>query len=97
MPSDNLQTLARCRALALAAMVQAGGNPSWVVVGRPATPAAASPAAAPLNDREREILAHVEPRVVAALERLIRHLRPVDVPPRGPALRSVQGRGFERV
>lgn len=48
MTADMLNTLARCKALALAAMIEAGGRPCWVA-------SAAPPAAAP-PDRERALL-----------------------------------------
>jgi hypothetical protein len=49
MKSDTLRTFARCRALALAAMIEAGGKPCWVATYAPdGSPAAGRPVPGPI-------------------------------------------------
>jgi hypothetical protein len=66
--TNNIDTLARCHTLALAAMANAAK-------------AAHGPAeiGAPLSDRERELLAGFGPSALARIERTLQRLRP-DVP-----------------
>ena len=47
MKADNLAHLARCKALAIAAMIEAGGKPCWVAATRGATAVETAAAAAP--------------------------------------------------
>lgn len=82
---DTLHSLARCRALALAAMIEAGGRPAWVAADPPAAakrsrrqPARqrlpAAGAGETLTARERKQLAHVPPRVIQSIARALSHL-----------------------
>ena len=90
MPS-NLATFARCRALALAGMIEAGGKPCWVATGARSRPVAAkaapapasvkaTPVAGPLTPAERERLAFCSPRLLASISRALEHLPAVPVP-----------------
>ena len=90
MPS-NLATFARCRALALAGMIEAGGKPCWVATGARSRPVAAKAAPAPasvkathvvgpLSDAERVQLASCPPRVLASISRALERLSSVPVP-----------------
>ena len=54
MKPDTFATFARCRAAALAAMIQAGGKPLWVAAGPP-PPAARAVAAKPPPQRGRTV------------------------------------------
>lgn len=92
MTSATLNTFSRCRTLALAAMIDAGGKPCWVAT-RKAAPAAAAkaapapaslkaaPAGGPLSDAELKLLAACPPRLLASISRALEHLPAVPVPP----------------
>jgi hypothetical protein len=82
MASNDLATLARCRALALAAMIDAGGNPQWVATRSPPAALAAAPAAA----REAMLLAAMPPLLAA---RLRRTLARIDAGPTAAAMASL--------
>jgi hypothetical protein len=83
MKADNLACLARCKALALAAMIDAGDKPCWVAAAAAPLPAAAAAAPAPpaprpatwtpgLTPKEREKVKHCPVHFIAALERALR-------------------------
>jgi hypothetical protein len=75
--------LARAKALALQAMIDAGGKPAWVRCAAPA--AAPRPRPAGLTDEERGRFAHTSARFIASLDRVLRSLErgPLVVPLRG--------------
>ena len=90
MPTDNLAILARVKALALAACIEAGGRPCWVAANasaalddsltRARSPGCmASGVRGPLTPRELDILSHCSPRLIASLQRAILAIE------RGPA------------
>jgi hypothetical protein len=88
MSKDNLQMLARCRALALAAMIDAGGKPCWVAVAPASNDSADAPAPAPLSDRELRKLEGLPSKLLAAIERTLLRL-PEAAPAPAPLPRSV--------
>ena len=71
MTADTLATFARCRAMALAAMISAGGRPCWVAC-RPASAAHGErPEPHGLTTEEREKLACFSARGLETIERLL--------------------------
>jgi hypothetical protein len=80
---------ARCRSLAVAAMIQAGGKPCWISLG--VTPAAlpAPRSGATLSAREREKLSGFSAAGLTVVERALAR---VSVGPTPEALATVAGR-----
>jgi hypothetical protein len=85
MTPDTMHTLARCKSLALGAMISAGGKPAWVATAGPAAPPPPRPSrssaepAGPVNAlgftaREQQKLSALSPKVHAALAKLLSHL-----------------------
>jgi hypothetical protein len=83
MTTSTLNTLARCKALALAAMLDAGGKPCWVAAGPAPRPVVSAAAPAPrhrppgrstpgLTPGEREKVKHCPAYLILALERALR-------------------------
>jgi hypothetical protein len=84
MTADTLHTFARCRSLALAAMIEAGGKPCWVAAGpspkaRPALPALPGvqgenrPVGLPLTPAERLKYPGIDDSLAAAMNRAFAH------------------------
>jgi hypothetical protein len=61
-PTETTNPLARCKALALAAMIDAGGKPCWVAAHAPEGSPAARPASPPPPPR-RHVAAAYQPRL----------------------------------
>ena len=74
MTAETLRTFARCRAAALAAMLDAGGQLAYVAATAPAAAPAAAAATGPLTAEEIASLAHCPPRLLASISRALSHL-----------------------
>jgi len=86
-------TFARCRALALAACIDAGGSPCWVAAAAGAPSAAAASAAGSMTPEELARLPWAKPALLLAMSRVFAHLRPELVAPspgRTPAVKSFE-------
>lgn len=73
-PADLIDTLARCHALAVAAMLAVGGRESTPAVAAGGPEATASGAGPPLSARERAALAGYSPAALAKIEAVLMRL-----------------------
>ena len=71
--ANTLHTFARVRSLALAAMIEAGGNPCWVASAAPAAKKTPPSASCLLTADERARYPGISDRLAASMNRVFRH------------------------